>query len=277
MARKTPAKDPETGKFIKDEIISADDAINEERQRIADDATSQFLGEEVKDNKVVTEEPTKEEPKEEVIEKKEETPVDPEKLKKEIAETVSKETIEKISQALTGNAETTKEERNKYQDAADDFFKKNGRNPAWHELIPYMVEDAVSLIEKRQQEKLEAEKAQRQQVEQNNAAREKAFNQYIDEQLSELKSMGRIRNEAEQKALFKAMYDVNQKRTAEGKQPIYSLKEIFYEHYKAPSAQPAGADEPVYIDGGAGNPDNNEEYSYADIKGKSFFDLLRRR
>lgn len=275
MARKTPPKDPETGKFVKEDIISADDAINEERQRIEDEKATEFLGEKVEKGKVA-EEPVEEEVKEEKPQVKEEKKpeIDPELIKKEITEKVTKETADKITKALTGEDTATKEQKDRYQQAAEDFFAKHGRNPTWHELIPIMVEDAVKVIEERQIKKQQDEEAKKKDLEARETAQKEAFNKHIDSQLTDLKSKGKIKNEQDQRALFQKMMEVNEERVKKGQDPIYSLKEIYYEHYE-PTRQPAGWNAPVSVGRGAPANSSDEEYSYSDIRGKkSFLDIL---
>lgn len=271
-------------------VISADEAINEERQRIADEQTSEFLGEKVEDNKVIEEKPeVKEEVKEEVKPepKEEEVEIDPQKMKEEIAATVKKETVDKITRALTGKEETTQEQRDKYEVIAEKFAKEKGRNPTWFELVKFIKDD----IREEMKAESEQERKQREELIKRNQEvdkeRSKAFNQYIDEQLDELLKNGKLpkvinkddpqdRGVMARKALFQTMYDVNTKRVKEGKQPIYSVKEIFYEHYTPPTQQPAGADAPISAGRGTAVADTGEDYSYAEIKKKSFLDLFRK-
>ena len=288
MAKKAPSKDPETGKFTKSEdIISADSAIQEERQRISDEQTTEFLGEEVKNNEVVEEvsliekkaEEMKAAPKEEVKEMAPEPKIDPSAIARETAEKTAKEMADKISKALTGKEEATKAEKSKYEAAAEEFENKNGRPPAWHELVPFMVDDALEKIEQRQAEKAAKENERLGQINKYNEDRSKAFNAQIDTELNDLMSSNRLpKTEDARKALFQTMLEVNTARQSEGKTPIYSLKEIFYEHYKAPNAQPAGADAPVSAGRGGTVTPGEDDYSYADIAGKkSFMDILLKR
>ena len=113
---------------------------------------------------------------------------------------------------------------------------------------------------------------------QSNEQKQKAFNNYVDEQLDELHVSGKInKNDPKQRtALFQKMMEVNDERVKTGKPPIYSVKEIFYEHYTPPTAQVAGADAPVSAGRGNAQVSNDEEYSYKDIRGKSFLDMFKR-
>lgn len=278
--KKIPERDEETGKFIpKDtpeednkpsEVMSVEDAAREDDLPI--------------EKEVETEEPAKTEPAKE--EKKE---IDPELMKKEIAEKVSRETVEKIAQALTGQDKTTQAQKDKYEEVAEQFFAKHGRNPSWFELVPFIKEDLKADMKKEAEIEKKTAEEQKKQVESANLAREGAFNKYIDEQLNDLLVQGKLpkpvdpKNEKDpgvvaRKALFQTMMEVNQKRVSENKPPIYSLKEIYYEHYKAPNAQPAGWDAPVSAGRTNMTPEPVDDFSYADIhKPKSFVDLLMRR
>jgi hypothetical protein len=53
------------------------------------------------------------------------------------------------------------------------------------------------------------------------------------------------------------MLETNQKRVAEGKDPITSVARIFYGgYYQKPNAQPAGEEAPISM--GRGTPSSNE-------------------
>ncbi len=288
MAKRKVQAAVEPSESTETPVMSTEDVVADERQRIADESTSKFLGEEVKNNEVVEEESPIEKKAEEIkkrepelksedIEKKIE--IDPETMRKEIADQVSKDTVEKITKALTGEEKATQAQKDKYQAAAEDFFTKNGRNPQWHELVPYMVQDAVEMIEKKQQERAQLTATQQKQVAEQNEQKQKAFDAYVDEQLNELHVAGKL-NKTDQKArakLFQTMLEVNEKRVSENKPPIYSVKEIFYEHYKPPTSQPAGYDAPISAGRGNATPDSGEDYSYNEIHNRGFLDFFRKK
>lgn len=273
MARRKASSEPTVPETAP--VISAEEAVNEERQRIADERTSQFLGETVVDNKVVEDKETAAPAKKEEptltgadVEKKIETPTfDPKKMEETITARVSDEVAKKVTNAL-GKERTTQEQKDKYQEAAEDFYKKNGRNPQWHELVPYMVDDAVKLIEAKQEERKQQIAEQQRQAAQTNEQKQKQFNQYVDEQMEDLFVAGKIArdDEAAKTELFKTMIEVNTKRAAVGKPPIYSVKEIYYEHYTAPKSQPAGADAPISAGRGNAQVGPEEEIDYREIK-----------
>jgi len=287
MAKKQKVDEPE----IVEEIISVDDAIAEEKQRIEDEQITEFLGEEVKDGKIKEEEPeikedevVEEEPKEEIAE---EPKIDPDALKKEIKEEVSKETADKITQALTGKEEATKAEKDKYQEYADKFMAEKGRNPTWFEFVPFLKEEVKEELKADQERVIKEQQESKAAVDEQNAQRTAAFNKHIDAQLEDLykaNKLPKIVNKDDKndvgvqarQALFKSMLEVNQDRTQKGLEPIYSLKEIFYEHYKAPNTQPAGADAPISAGGGSTNVESPEDYSYNEISNKSFLDFFKK-
>jgi hypothetical protein len=224
------------------------------------------------------------EPKEEVVpeikpeEKPVEPVVDPEKMKAEVKEQVTKELADSITKAITGEKKATTEERDRYEVIAEDFAKKNGRNPTWFELVRFIKEDIRTEMKTEQEQEQQKMQEERKRAEEDNKARSEAFNKYIDEQLDELLKGGKLPNTAEaRKALFQAMYDVNTKRVQEGKQPIYSIKEIFYEHYTPPTAQPAGADAPVSAGRGNIQPDSSEDYSYNEIRNTPWTGFFKRK
>jgi len=225
----------------------------------------------------------KEEVKEEVApveEPKEPTapPVDPEKIKAEVKEQVTKELADSITKAITGEQKATKEERDKYEVIAENFAKEHGRNPTWFELVRFIKDDIRQEMKAESEQETKAQEEERKRIEGENKARSDAFNKYIDEQLDELLKGGKLPNTPEaRKALFQTMYEVNTKRVQEGKQPIYSIKEIFYEHYKAPTTQPAGYDAPVSAGRGNAQPESTEDYSYNEIRSTPWSGFFKRR
>jgi hypothetical protein len=292
MAKIKRVRDDETGKFVKsetagettDDTRSTDEVITSEKQRIADEQASEFLGEEVKNNNVVQkEEEPKEEPKveEPKAEKVEEEEIDLGKIKAEITENVRKETQKEITQKLTEalGAKPTEAQKDKYEAFAEKFATEKGRNPSWFELVPFLKDEVKAELKREQEEATQQTEAQKKQVAEQNAQRQKAFNTYLDEQLNELQVAGKLnmKDEAVKKQFFQTMMEVNDKRVKEGKAPIYSAKEIFYEHYSPPTAQPAGADAPISVGRGSTQTSNNEEYSYADIHKPSWTDMFKKK
>lgn len=231
---------------------------------------------------IVKETPAKEEPKEEEKEKKEEEPkpeIDQEKLKEEVAEEVTK----KIIKSLTGKTEDEATEEMGDQSP----WAKEGRNPKDYDEIANW---SVELVEKKNEAKrVEVEKtAAETKATQEVTATERAtsFNKYWDEQLEDLQESGKLPKAVDttdenddgviaRKELFKTMLDINQERVKEGKDPIYSLKEVYYEHYTPKSKQPAGADAPISAGRSSAPSGDDEAYEY--VGKKSWADIIFKR
>jgi hypothetical protein len=282
----------ESGKFVKSntasetpeekETIPAADAIAEEKQRINDEEVSDFLGEEVKDNKVVEEKPAEVKKEEVKVEpKEEEEEIDIDKFKQEIKEDLKKETDKEITDKLTAaGVKPTEAAKDKYEAYAEKFAKEKGRNPSCFEFVPFLKDEVKAELKKEQEEATKQTEVQKKQIAETNAQRQKAFDAYVDEQLNDLYASGKLvkGDEKARTKLFQTMMDVNTERVKTGIPPIYSVKEIFYEHYTPPSTQPAGANEPISIGRGSTQTSSDQEIDYArDIKGKSFIDVLMGR
>lgn len=226
---------------------------------------------------IVTEEPTKEPEKEEPVKEPEKEPEkevewDPAEFEAKINYRLE-ETAQKIIEAATGR----KEPETEVDPELLSPWAKEKRTPKDYEEVADWALTKKGILDKRSEVEHEKEvEAQKIEQEKTTKAQTEQFNKYVDEQLDDLHNAGKIdkTNEEQRKELFKTMLDVNVARTKEGKPPIYSLKEIFYEHYKAPTKQPAGADAPV-SPGRSGGEKDTKEIDYAkDVKGKSFFDIL---
>lgn len=280
MAKKTPPRD-DTGKFVKSED-NKDEEINY-KEDLQNKSFSEVASEPTEEG---TEKVEEVEVKEEVKEVEEK--FDPKKFKEEVASEistkVSQDTTAKIVEALKGK-DTTNKEVNIYQKMASDFMAKEraaGREPTWESAFAFLAENSTKLavenIKKEQQEQAKKYEDQKRQYAETEKARTQAFNKYLDEQLEDLHKSGRVPKEDKElrKALFQTMMDVNTARVKQGQQPIYSIKEIYYEHFKAPNREVAGADAPVSagLRSSGHSVDDSQEYSYGDIKKKSFTDLL---
>jgi len=282
----------EDGKFVKSEDtseetpdekdISSVSSIETEKQRLADEKTSEFLGEEVKDNKVVekTEEKTEEKkddkPNMDVVEEE----IDLGKIKSEIKDELKKETDKEISDKLTAaGIKPTEEAKDKYETYAEKFAKEKGRNPSWFEFVPFLKDEVKAELKREQEEATKQTEEEKKKIVQTNEQRQKAFNTYLDEQLDDLQKAGKLdlKDPKVKTHFFKTMMEVNQKRVAEGKTPIYSAKEIFYEHYTPSNEQPAGEDAPISAGRGSTQVENKDEYSYQEIHKPSFFDLFKKK
>lgn len=282
------------------EQIEQEEVVNPRQER-ADQEASEFLGEEVKNGKVVEVEEEnrvekkareiKENPKEE--EKKVESPLlDGEKLKADI--------VAELDKRLPQNQ--TKEEKQEKKDAIAEYLEKakaEGRNPTWEEALKFIAEEgsnrayerikaeqAQELQKVEEEKRLQEEQAEQQKVAQEEAQKE--YNKVVDEDLDDLYKSGklmRIRDKnnpndpglKQRQALFQKMYEVNTQRAQEGKRLIYSVKEVFYEHFSDPLKQPPGYDAPVSIGSGHSGSENPQEYSYLDIRGRDFRDIANNR
>lgn len=247
-------------------------------------AVAEVENEEKPEEKVEeTVEKTKVEEKAEEI-KEDVEEIDIEEMEKRVSEKVQKETVEKITKALTGE-KAEEEQVSAYKKFANETWKKEGRNPTYEEALEFVSEQAVEALEKRQAEKIQKEEETKKTQEKAQAEREANLNKYIDSELEDLIGKGKIpaiTNKDDEndpgvrarRAIFQAMLDVNKERTAEGKDPIYSPKIIYYEHYKAPTQQPAGADAPVFGGKSGSVASEDNKFNYNDIHKKSFMDIM---
>ena len=203
---------------------------------------------------------TKEEPKEEFNQ---------EKFKQEVSE----ETAKKIIEAQTKREEPVKEED---KELMSPWAKENRTPKDYEEVADWGVEKAKILGKRDADAQVKVQEEQTKKQEEYNKQQVESFNKYTDEQLEDLMVQGKIQrnDEVARKALFQTMLEVNQERVKENKNPIYSIKEIFYEHYKAPNAQPAGADAPISAGKGNVAPDGQELDYQRDVKNKSLMDIL---
>lgn len=292
---------------------STDSETPNPRQEAADREASEFLGETVKNGQIVEKETenkvekkakaTAKESKaksdtKEIVKEDEGVDFDPDKFKADI--------VAELDKRIPGTKQE-KEEVKEKKDALEEYLAKakaEGRNPTWSEAIRVVAEIGSNQAYERIKAEQAAEKAKADEeakTQQETAAAvqkqqeeyQAYLNKNIDEDLSDLYSLGkltRIQNPEDpndsgvkqRKALFQAMFDLNTKRAAEGKRPVTSVKEVYYEHFEDPLKQPAGANAPVSIGKGSIAPDDNSKYSYWDIHGtpnrpKDFVDIARGR
>lgn len=154
-------------------------------------------------------------------------------------------------------------------------WKKEGRNPNTYEEIANYVDN---LAQKREEVRVKDVKTQqKEQVKQQDKYNED-MNKFWDGQLDDLRERGKLpkigdaKDEKDvglvaQKEMFAQMVEHNKKIAVDGEAAITNIKEFYYEHYKDPAGQPAGADAPVA--GGrtqAGSSDKEGEYSYDEIR-----------
>lgn len=274
-------------------------------QEIENLAAKEFLGEDVNLEKV---EEKVEEKKEEVIDKKEEKEivVDEEEFGKKIAETVVKTTEELETKKKQEEEEKAKKEAEelKMKDEMLPIYVREGRNPKDYSEIN---EEATRIAELKAEKLWEKKEAERQskideqkEIEKTETQKKQEaqdnYNKYIDNQLDDLVKSNKlppIQNKDDEKDLgiqerrnlFKTMMDVNVKIAEENKnlppeqqKPlINSLKEIFYEHYKPLSTQPAGHDAPVAGKTSVVAPTTEDEIDYREIRKTGFMDFFKKK
>jgi hypothetical protein len=246
-----------------------DDSLNKPpEEKPAEYSYDELHKEEVKDIASNTEVPEEKSPEKPVEEKKSEVPEKPEEVidTSKLAEEVADKVVEKTKPPEEKPIEKTEEE--KYKEWANDFKTKEGKDPTWTDVATHLKEDAIKAIDDREAEKVRVAEETKKVAEENDKKLTDNFNKIVDEDLDDLYKSNKltpIKDKAnpsdqgilERKALFNTMLEVNTERAKEGKRPIYSIKEIYYEHYTKPNAQPAGENAPISV--GKGAPSSGEE------------------
>jgi len=273
-------------------------------QEIENLAAKEFLGEDVTLEKLDEEEnPIEKKAKE--IPKEKEIEIDEDEFGKKIAENIVK-TQDELETKKREEAEAkAKQEADeaKMKDERVPIYVREGRNPKDYgeineEAIRIAKLEFSSEFDKRESDRIakqtEQEEAKKTEAQKKEEAQNQ-YNKYIDNQLDDLVKSNKlppVRNKDDEKDLgvmerrnlFKTMYDVNIKIAEENKtlppeqqKPlINSLKEIFYEHYKPMSTQPAGYDAPVAGKTSVIAPTNDEEIDYREIHStKNFWDFMK--
>lgn len=276
-------------------------------QEIENLAAKEFLGEDVTlEKKEEEENPIEKKDKETPKKEEKEIEVDEEEFGKKIAENIVKtqeELEEKKRQEADEKAKKEAEEA-RMKDELLPIYVREGRNPKDYAEIN---EEATRIAELKAEKLWEKKEAERQakideqkEAEKTEAQKkedtQKQYDRYIDSQLDDLVKSNKlppIKDDKDEKDLgvierrnlFKTMYDVNMKIAEENKtlpadqqKPlINSLKEIFYEHYKPMSTQPAGADAPIAGKTSVVTPTNEDEIDYKEIhKAKDFFSFFKK-
>jgi len=275
-------------------------------QEIENLAAKEFLGEDVTLEKKEEVEEEKTEDKEIPKKEEKEIEVDEDEFGKKIAENIVKTQEEISNKKRQEEEEKAKKEleETRMKDEMIPIYVREGRNPKDYAEIN---EEATRIAELKAEQLWEKKEAERQAKlnEQEEAKKtetqkkeeaQKQYDRYIDSQLDDLVKSNKlppIKNDKDEKDLgvmerrnlFKTMYDVNMKIAEENKslppeqqKPlINSLKEIFYEHYKPMSTQPAGHDAPVAGKTSVVAPSNEDEIDYKEIhKAKDFFSFFKK-
>lgn len=216
----------------------------------------------------------------------EEIEFDPEQLKKDAAMEAERSLLEKLK---GGTPVETKENVDEYEQWAEQFAgEHNGQAPSWKEAFKWMEERAVTRVEERQQEKIRLETEATEKARGEEEARMVDVNKYVDVQFEDLyaaNKLPRIQDKENpndtgtlfRKALTEQTMLINKERLEKGL-PTKTIKEVFFEDFKAPTRQPAGADAPVSAGRGATASAPDEEINYVrDIKNDSFLNSIFKR
>jgi hypothetical protein len=213
--------------------------------------------------------------------------------KEEIDKTVNEAKKEVLDKIKASFGLTEDEEKELKEEGLTPPWEKEKRNPkSYREIVEFSAE--LAEFKRKKEEELRA----KQQSEADNARKqsEKQLNEMWDEQLADLREQKKLpdiapeikaklqegkpltKEEAKdpgleaQRQLFAKMYELAEARKSAGKSVSTNLKEVYYEHYQQKS-QPAGANAPV--SGGTGTaPEDDDRFTYKDIHGASFYDLV---
>jgi hypothetical protein len=220
-----------------------------------------------------------------------------EKFSKDDVEKTVAEAKKEVWDKIRSSAGMTDEEEKEMEDKGlIPPWEKEKRTPKTYREI---AEFSAELAEHREKKRQDEAKKQQDEMEKQRQANEKQLNDIWDEQLEDLREAGKIPkidpgvigkikagkplSEVEakdpgltaQRDLFNKMYEVAETRRKAGKPVSTNLKEIYYEHYQTPKkSQPAGADAP--ISGGASQiNESDDDFTWKDIHGSSFHDIVK--
>lgn len=207
------------------------------------------------------------------------TPVDPEAITEQATQRAEERVLKRIGEAL---GLTKQEEQQAKDEGLVPPWEKEGRNPKSYKEV---AEFSADLAEWKRQQGMKADEEAKAQAVEEEKQKTEAWNRHWDEQLEDLTTSGKlpkVENKDDpqdpgivaRKALWQAMYDINQTRLKENKQALSSLKEVYYEHYKDPNAQLPGADAPVSMGRSGGGSGNTPSYTHDDIRNSSFEQIL---
>lgn len=284
--RKTPEKDPETGRFVKeekDEEVNYDDIHGKTTEEIVADT----------DENEEVEEPAKEPEKVEEPVKEEKEEIDVEKIKLETKAETTKEITDKIVSSLKGK-NAPEEEISETKKLVRDFMAKQqamGKQPTWEDAFEFLAENATTLAIKRIEEKKVADQQKQEEAQKQNDEQKKAyldnFKKGLDEEFAELYEKGKLPKIIDpkdkedygakvQNKLLETMMNVNKGRVAKGLTPITSITRIFNTYFEMPRKEVAGYDAPVSAGRGGAVGNDTQEIDYREIHGTRFEDLVGR-
>lgn len=231
-------------------------------------------------SKAETPEPSKEEPVKEV-----EIEWDPQEFEAKMTEKmgkISEESAQKVVEQVTKK----KESENEKEEELISPWKKEGRLPKDYEEVSDWAVEKKQILDQRSAKVAEREKSSLEEKQKSaNSLEVKRFNDFVDSQVAELVEDGKLPgvenalNPADpglvaRKQLFQTMMDVNVERQKKGKPPVYSIKEVYYEHFdKKADEEPAGADAPV-SPGKSAPQGEPKEVDYREVHKKSLIDIV---
>lgn len=170
-------------------------------------------------------------------------------------------------------------------------WQKEGRTPKdYEEIADWAMEKNRILSERRQAAEAAKTEEQTKAQEAYNKQQVENFNKYTQDQFADLIAAGKIPpvqnpnnpdddGVTAQRVLLEIMLEVNKERAAAGKLPIYSIKEIFYEHLPEDEnieelvKEVAGADAPVSA-GKMQSGGEDKEVSYQEIHRKPLTQII---
>lgn len=215
------------------------------------------------------EEPSKEEPTPPPIEepKKETPPFDVEALKADMMKDIQ----DKYNL-------TPKEAESMWQ------WQRENRNPkSYEELAENIKEAAVKDIEAKLQAQEEARRAEEEkaQAEEKQRQDEQAriqdeWNKKITEAVVALRKSGKLEDSDEaERNFWEQVGAKNKTLSAEGKPIITDVNQFYLFHYEKPTKKElAGANAPIVGPNSNAKPKNEDSYSYAEVHGSSFYDIV---
>lgn len=268
MPKEKPTEDKTPNEYVEQK---KKEFLEEDKPQDTEDKKKKVVEE------VAEETPTKppEETKPETKPEEKPPEVDTEELKKEVTQEVKDELVK----AITGKTEEDIKAKSPWE--------KEGRNPRdYNEISDWAKDQALKEIETKEQAKEEKKKEETKATEAQIKKSNEQWNKYWDEQLEDLVTQGKLpkvenpdddndKGRVAQKELFVQMGKVNEERNIKGQPIITSIKEFFYEGYKPPGSQPAGADAPISGGKTSVNTESEGDFSYEEIHNpKTLRDVL---
>jgi len=214
-------------------------------------------------------------------------PIDADKLKEEISDSVAKKLIDQLAPADA----TTEEKKDLLAEAP---WTKENREPTWEEALKYMADQNKDTVKqeilKELNDEVLAEEKREEEAAKTAAEQERiqteSWNKEWDRQLDALTTSGKIPRVLnpldpndpgvkERTALFTRMAEIAEENRKAGKPVSLSLIETHALHYTPPTATPPGADAPVSGAQRAVATTPSTEFSYGEIHNQSLEDLYR--